>query len=44
MAQLVSLSSGLQLAKMSGRYAFAKGLKEVRFLFCQTAEQSAATR
>lgn len=29
---------------MSGRYAFAKGLKEVRFLFCQTAEHSAATR
>lgn len=29
---------------MSGRYAFAKGLKEVRFLFCQTGEHSAATR
>ncbi|AEO65297.1 55bb92d4-b3ec-43d2-b010-0efeacf8f7b7 [Thermothielavioides terrestris] len=29
---------------MSGRYAFAKGLKELRFLFCQTAEHSAATR
>ncbi|KAK5663224.1 hypothetical protein OQA88_6642 [Cercophora sp. LCS_1] len=29
---------------MSGRYAFAKGLKEVRFLFCQTGEHSASTR
>lgn len=29
---------------MSGRYAFAKGLKEVRFLFCQTGEHSSATR
>ncbi|KAL2117888.1 hypothetical protein VTJ04DRAFT_7548 [Mycothermus thermophilus] len=29
---------------MSARYAFAKGLKELRFLFCQTAEHSAATR
>lgn len=32
------------VSKMSGRYAFAKGLKEVRFLFCQTGEHSAATR
>ncbi|KAJ4298702.1 hypothetical protein N0V88_003734 [Collariella sp. IMI 366227] len=29
---------------MSGRYAFAKGVKELRFLFCQTGEHSAATR
>lgn len=29
---------------MSGKYAFAKNLKEVRFLFCQTGEHSAATR
>ncbi|KAK4192505.1 thioredoxin-like protein [Podospora australis] len=29
---------------MSGRFAFAKGLKEVRFLFCQTGDHSAATR
>ncbi|KAI6778940.1 NADH:ubiquinone oxidoreductase 10.5kD subunit [Emericellopsis cladophorae] len=29
---------------MSARYAFSKGLKEVRFLFCQTSEQSAAVR
>ncbi|CCC10309.1 hypothetical protein SMACR_02885 [Sordaria macrospora] len=29
---------------MSGRFAFSKGLKEVRFLFCQTGEHSAATR
>ncbi|KAK3336666.1 thioredoxin-like protein [Cercophora scortea] len=29
---------------MSGKYAFTKSLKEVRFLFCQTGEQSAATR
>ncbi|KAI9904281.1 hypothetical protein N3K66_000810 [Trichothecium roseum] len=29
---------------MSGRFAFAKGLKEVRFLFCQTSEQSANVR
>ena len=30
--------------KMSGKYAFTKSLKEVRFLFCQTSEHSAATR
>ncbi|KAK3901186.1 thioredoxin-like protein [Staphylotrichum tortipilum] len=29
---------------MSARYAFASGLKEVRFLFCQTGEHSSATR
>ncbi|KAK3310887.1 thioredoxin-like protein [Chaetomium strumarium] len=29
---------------MSGRYAFAKSLRELRFLFCQTAEHSSATR
>ncbi|KAI0384383.1 NADH dehydrogenase, alpha subcomplex, subunit 2 [Hypomontagnella monticulosa] len=29
---------------MSGKYAFAKALKEVRFLFCHTGEGSAATR
>jgi NADH dehydrogenase (ubiquinone) 1 alpha subcomplex subunit 2 len=29
---------------MSTKYAFTKSLKEVRFLFCQTAEHSAATR
>lgn len=29
---------------MSGKYAFTKTLKEVRFLFCQTSEHSAATR
>ncbi|EFY89068.1 hypothetical protein J3459_011040 [Metarhizium acridum] len=29
---------------MSSRYAFTKALKEVRFLFCQTSEQSAAVR
>ncbi|KAB5559981.1 NADH:ubiquinone oxidoreductase 10.5kD subunit [Coniochaeta sp. 2T2.1] len=29
---------------MSGKYAFTKALREVRFLFCQTSEQSAATR
>lgn len=29
---------------MSGRYAFTKSLKEVRFLFCQTSDQSAAVR
>ncbi|KAM7222804.1 NADH-ubiquinone oxidoreductase [Rhypophila decipiens] len=29
---------------MSGKYAFTKTLKEVRFLFCQTGEHSAATR
>lgn len=29
---------------MSGKYAFTKSLKEVRFLFCQTSEHSAATR
>lgn len=29
---------------MSGKYAFTKSLREVRFLFCQTSEHSAATR
>ncbi|KAI2465430.1 NADH dehydrogenase, alpha subcomplex, subunit 2 [Annulohypoxylon bovei var. microspora] len=29
---------------MSGKYAFTKALKEVRFLFCHTGEGSAATR
>ncbi|KAF4124742.1 NADH dehydrogenase (ubiquinone) 1 alpha subcomplex subunit 2 [Geosmithia morbida] len=29
---------------MPSRYAFTKSLKEVRFLFCQTSEQSAAVR
>ncbi|KAK3393205.1 thioredoxin-like protein [Podospora didyma] len=29
---------------MSSKYAFTKTLKEVRFLFCQTGEHSAATR
>ncbi|KAJ5706816.1 hypothetical protein N7488_006617 [Penicillium malachiteum] len=29
---------------MSGKYVFSKSLKELRFLFCQTSEQSAATR
>ncbi|PVI05887.1 NADH dehydrogenase, alpha subcomplex, subunit 2 [Periconia macrospinosa] len=29
---------------MASKYGFAKGLKELRFLFCQTSEQSAATR
>ncbi|SPO03746.1 probable NADH2 dehydrogenase (ubiquinone) 10.5K chain [Cephalotrichum gorgonifer] len=29
---------------MSGRYAFTQAVKELRFLFCQTSEQSAAVR
>ncbi|RGP68363.1 nadh dehydrogenase ubiquinone 1 alpha subcomplex 2 [Fusarium sporotrichioides] len=29
---------------MSAKYAFTKSLREVRFLFCQTSEQSAALR
>ncbi|KAI9056264.1 hypothetical protein LZ554_001191 [Drepanopeziza brunnea f. sp. 'monogermtubi'] len=29
---------------MSAKYAFSQTLKEVRFLFCQTGEQSGATR
>lgn len=29
---------------MSGKYAFTKTLKEVRFLHCQTSEHSAAVR
>jgi hypothetical protein len=29
---------------MATKYAFAKSLKEVRFLFCQTSQHSAATR
>ncbi|PMB68364.1 NADH-ubiquinone oxidoreductase 10 subunit [Beauveria bassiana] len=29
---------------MSGKYTFAKSLKELRFLFCQTSEASAPVR
>jgi hypothetical protein len=29
---------------MASRYAFSSGLKELRFLFCQTSEQSAPVR
>ncbi|KAJ4364238.1 hypothetical protein N0V95_000860 [Ascochyta clinopodiicola] len=29
---------------MASKYAFSAGLKELRFLFCQTSEHSAATR
>ncbi|KAL1870270.1 hypothetical protein VTK73DRAFT_2719 [Phialemonium thermophilum] len=29
---------------MSAKYAFTKSLRELRFLFCQTSEHSAATR
>ena len=29
---------------MSAKYAFTQGLREVRFLFCQTAEHSAGVR
>ncbi len=29
---------------MSGKYVFTKGIKEVRFLFCQISDHSAATR
>jgi hypothetical protein len=29
---------------MAAKYAFGQGLKELRFLFCQTSEHSAATR
>ncbi|KAL4794381.1 thioredoxin-like protein [Aspergillus venezuelensis] len=29
---------------MSTKYVFEKGLKELRFLLCQSSEQSAATR
>lgn len=42
--QLDSGKSVDKAATMSGRYAFAKGLKEVRFLFCQTGDHSSATR
>lgn len=30
--------------KMTGKYVFSQTLKEVRFLFCQTAEHSGPTR
>lgn len=33
-----------QSETMATKYAFTRSLKEVRFLFCQTSEQSAATR
>ncbi|KAF2271993.1 NADH dehydrogenase, alpha subcomplex, subunit 2 [Westerdykella ornata] len=29
---------------MASKYAFAQGLKELRFLFCQTSEHSAPVR
>ena len=29
---------------MASKYGFAQGLKELRFLFCQTSDHSAATR
>lgn len=29
---------------MAAKYAFAQGLREVRFLFCQSSEQSAPLR
>lgn len=29
---------------MATKYGFTKALREVRFLFCQTSEHSAATR
>ncbi|KAF2130991.1 NADH dehydrogenase, alpha subcomplex, subunit 2 [Dothidotthia symphoricarpi CBS 119687] len=29
---------------MASKYAFSSGLKELRFLFCQSSEHSAATR
>ncbi|KAF2659382.1 NADH dehydrogenase, alpha subcomplex, subunit 2 [Lophiostoma macrostomum CBS 122681] len=29
---------------MATKYGFAQGLKELRFLFCQTSDHSAATR
>nr|POE59129.1 nadh-ubiquinone oxidoreductase 10.5 kda subunit [Quercus suber] len=31
-------------SEMSGKYIFAKGLKELRFLHCQTSEHSNAVR
>ena len=49
--QLIPSTAGLDIAslvpiaaKMSSKYAFTKTLREVRFLFCQTSEQSAAVR
>ena len=38
------LSTDSYPIKMSGKYAFTKSLREVRFLFCQSSEHSAATR
>lgn len=32
------------IAIMSSKYVFTKGLKELRFLFCQTSDASAPTR
>jgi NADH dehydrogenase (ubiquinone) 1 alpha subcomplex subunit 2 len=29
---------------MASKYAFGQGLKELRFLFCQTSEHSAPVR
>lgn len=35
---------GLAQRTMSGKYAFTKSLKELRFLHCQTSEHSNAVR
>jgi hypothetical protein len=42
--RLKSNDKGRRKSKMSGKYAFSQTLKEVRFLFCQTAEHSGPTR
>jgi hypothetical protein len=42
--QLKNNHKGRRENKMSGKYAFSQTLKEVRFLFCQTAEHSGLTR
>jgi hypothetical protein len=43
----LSLSNGISRrigVAMSGKYAFTKTLKELRFLHCQTSEHSNAVR
>lgn len=42
--QLPSIVTSHHTVTMSGKYAFTKGLKELRFLHCQTSEHSNAVR
>lgn len=40
----IAIAIALHTPTMATKYGFAKQLKELRFLFCQTSDHSAATR